>query len=221
MPASALARWSGPALLLWAVCLVVKDSIFAFTHGSSTAAMSGTFLGLDASQYSVVWTPLPLLAAVGLAGLRTRLSPGLGRVGSVGLALALAGALLSFVAGVLQFWILDVDVYFYSPLVFGGWILALVSYLVLAIGLVLAGLSLRRSNAVAGGGSVVLLIGLLALPTLFIRSWVVGDSDDTLPWRLLYVSVMVPWALCWARLGLSVSANDRQAGPVQRTSIAR
>ncbi|MEK6206352.1 MAG: hypothetical protein AABM32_01800 [Chloroflexota bacterium] len=43
-------KWSGSALILWAVHLLVRDFIFAFTHGTTEAAMGLRFLGLNSSH---------------------------------------------------------------------------------------------------------------------------------------------------------------------------
>ena len=139
--------WSGYALILWALHGLARDFVFAFTHGTTEAAMGRTFLGLNSSQYSVVWTAFAPLGLVGLAGVYLQAGPRLSRAGKAGFVVALLGLGLWFVAGVMQFWILDVDVYFHSPLVYGGWLLSLVSLLVLAAGLVLAGIAVHRSNA--------------------------------------------------------------------------
>jgi hypothetical protein len=208
-----MGRWAGPALILWAVHLLAKDVIFAFTHGSSEAAQPGTILGLDASQFSVVWTPFPLLAVVGLTGLRDAISTRLGRLGRVGLGIAIGALALAFVANVMQFWILDVDVYFSSPLIFGGWILSVLANLLATLGLVLAGVDIWRKDPLANGRSVLLIIGLVALPTLLLRAWVVGHSDDSIPWRLAYAGLIVPWAIGWARLGGMIVAIDGERRP--------
>jgi len=44
---------SGAALLLWALHMLVRDYIFAFTHGTTEGAMGLKVLGLTSSQYSV------------------------------------------------------------------------------------------------------------------------------------------------------------------------
>ena len=75
MRTGTLIGWSGLALLLWAAHLLVKDFIFAFTHGTTEAAMGDRLFGLNSSQYSVVWTPFALLGVVGLAGLYAVVTP--------------------------------------------------------------------------------------------------------------------------------------------------
>lgn len=194
-------RWSGFALILWALHLLVRDFIFAFTHGTTEAAMGLTFVGLDSSQYSVLWTPFALLGLVGLAGVYVQVSPRLSKLGKAGFVVAFCGLALSFIAAVMQFWILDVDTYFDSPLVLGGWLLSLVSVLVLTAGLVLAGLDIQRANALPRGRSVILLMGVLLVPTVLFVAYIVGHSDDSFPWKLLYGGISVPYDLCWLWLG--------------------
>ena len=209
MRTGAFIRWSGLALLVWAAHLLVKDFIYAFTHGTTEAAMGDRIFGLNSSQYSIVWTPFALLGVVGLTGLYAVVSSRIGRAGKAGLMVAIVGLTLSFVGGVMQFWILDVDTYFYSPLVLGGWLLWLLSLLIATAGLVTAGLDIARRDALPGARFLVLVIGLLALPTFFFQPWVVANSDDTLPWRLFYGGLSVPYDLCWAWLGSVLIAAGR------------
>ncbi len=206
-------RWSGLALLVWAAHLLVRDFIFAFTHGTTEAAMGDRILGLGSSQYSVMWTPFPLLGVVGLIGLNAVVASRIGRAGKAGLWVAIVGLALSFVGGVMQFWILDVDTYFTSPLVLGGWLLWLLSLLIATTGLIIAGLGIARTDALLGARYLVLVIGLLALPTFILQPWVVGNSDDTLPWKLLYGSLSVPYDLCWAWLGAVLMGAGRDPRP--------
>ncbi len=221
MRAGTFIRWSGLALLVWAAQMIVKDFIFAFTHGTTEAAMGDRIFGLNSSQYSVVWTPFALLGVAGLVGLYAVVSSRLGRAGNASLAVAIIGLALSFVGGVMQFWILDVDTYFSSPLVLGGWILWLLSLLITTIGLIIAGADIARAHAMPGARYLVLVIGLLALPTFFLRSWVVGNSDDTLAWRLLYGSLSVPYDLCWAWLGSVLIRAGRDPAPALASTPPR
>jgi hypothetical protein len=189
--------------------LLVKDFIFAFTHGTTEAALGVTFLGLNSSQYSVLWTPFVLLGVAGLTGLYAEVSPRIGKMGKVGFWVAIVGLVLSFVAAVMQFWILDVDRYFHSPLVLGGWLLSLLAFFISTVGLIFAGLDSGRTNALPRGRFLVLIIGLLALPTFFLIWYVVKNSTDTLPWKLFYGSLSAPSDLCWAWLGYVLIAARR------------
>ncbi|OGO55821.1 MAG: hypothetical protein A2V85_07460 [Chloroflexi bacterium RBG_16_72_14] len=81
MRTGTLIRWSGLALLVWAAQLIVKDFIFAFTHGTTESAMGDRIFGLNSSQYSVVWTPFALLGVAGLTGLYAVVSSLIGRAG--------------------------------------------------------------------------------------------------------------------------------------------
>lgn len=210
----AFIKSSGLALILWALHLLVKDFIFAFTHGTTETAMDITFLGLNRSQYSVLWTPFALLGVAGLAGVYAEVSPRIGKTGKAGFLVAIVGLALSFVAAVMQFWILDVDKYFHSPLVLGGWFLSLLSVFISTVGLIFAGRDIGRTNALPRGRFLVLIIGLLTLPTFFFVSYVVMNSNDTLPWKLLYGSLSVPSDLCWAWLGYVLIAASRNPSPI-------
>lgn len=201
MTAKTFIRWSGFALILWAVHLLVRDYVFAFTHGTTEAAMGLKVLGLTSSQYSVLWTAFAPLGVIGFAGVYVQLSPRLSRVGKAGFVIALLGLALWFMSAVMQFWILDVDRYFHSPLVYGGWLLSLVSLLVLTAGLGLAGLDVQRTNALPRARSLILMIGIILLPTIFLQVYLVQHSDGSLLSKMLYGSLSVPYDLCWLWLG--------------------
>jgi hypothetical protein len=213
-------RASGSALLVFAAHAVARDFIFAFTHGSSEGAVGATLLGFKASQYAALWTPFPLLAAVGLAGVYLETAPRIGTTARVGLGAAMVGFALWFAAGIMQTWILDPDRYFYSPLVQGGWYLSLFAMLITALGMIGGGLAIARRAALPGP-SVVLLIGLLALPTVVGTALVVANSTDSLAWRLAYGSISVPYDACWAWLGLVLVGRVSERGPSPRSAAGR
>ena len=210
MRTNTFVKWSGLALRLWALHLLIRDPVFAFTHGSSQAAMDLTFLGLRAGHYAVLWTPFALLGVAGLAGVYAEVSPLIGKRGRAGLGVAIVGLALLFVAGVMQYWIPGTS--FNSPLSLSGLYLSLLALLVATFGLIVAGLDIRRTDPLPRGRSVVLIIGLVAVPTILFRSWVVMNSPDTFSWRLLYVGAFVPWELCWAWLGYVLVAASRNPG---------
>lgn len=213
MRTSKFIKSSGLALLLWAMHLLVRDYIFAFTHGTTDGAMGLTVLGLNSSQYSVLWTAFAPLGLIGFAGVYVQVSPRLSRLGKAGSFVALLGLALSFMAAVMQFWILDVDKYFHSPLVYNGWLLSIVSLFVLTTGLVLAGIEVQRANALPRARSLILMIGILLLPTALLHPYVVQQSDGSLFSQLLYGSLSVPYDLCWAWLGYVLIAASRDPRP--------
>lgn len=199
---NAFIKWSGYALILWALHLLVRDFIFAFTHGTTEADMGRTFLGLKGSVYGVVWPAFAPLALVGLAGVYLKASPRLGRRGRTGLTIAFLGVALWLIANAIQFWILDTVKDFYTPTMLGGWLLSLASYLLLATGLVLAGIDIQRADALPGGRSVVLIAGIVLVPTVLLAGYLIEHNDGSLPWQLLYGGLSVPYDLCWLWLGL-------------------
>lgn len=107
-------------------------------------------------------------------------------------------------ASVMQNWMAAA---FYSPLVTGGWLLSIASYFVVAAGLVLAGIDVQRANALPRGRSVILIAGILLVPTVLLVGYIVGHSDDSLPWKLLYGGISVPYDLCWLWLGVLLVAG--------------
>ncbi len=209
---SAFIRLSGLALLLWVLHQIARDYIFAFTHGTTEGALGLTVLGLTSSQYSVLWTAFVPLSLIGFAGVYIRVAPGLSRAGKAGFVVAFLGLAMSFLAAVMQFWILDVE-YFHSPLVYGGWLLSLLSLLVLTAGLILAGIAVQRANALPSARPLILIIGILLLPTVFLQVDLVQHSDDSVLTKLLYGSISVPYDLCWAWLGWVLFARSGDPRP--------
>ena len=202
-----LVKWGGLALILWALHLLVRDFTFAFTHGTTESDMSRTFLGLSSAQYAVVWPAFAPLGVIGFAAVYVRVSPRLGRLGKAGFAVSILGLAVYFIASAMQNW---TGAGFYSDMVYGGWLLSILSYFVLAAGLVLAGVDVRRANALPSGRSVILIAGILLIPTALVVGYIVGNSSDSLPWKLLYGTVSVPYDLCWLRLGVLLFARTPQ-----------
>ena len=119
---------------------------------------------------------------------------------------AFLGLALSFIATVMQYWVVDINTYFHSPVVYGGWLLSLAAVFVLAAGLVLAGIDIRRADALPRGRSLVLLIGILLVPTGLLVGYWVGHNDGSLSAQLVYGAISVPYDLCWLRLGVLLLA---------------
>ena len=209
MRKEAFVKWSGFALILWALQMIARDYIFAFTHGSSEYDNRLTLLGLSAGQFAMLGTPFTLLGVLGLAGVYGQASPRLSTAGRAGFLVALLGLGMWFVAQVMVVWILDPVRYFRSPLVYGGWLLSLASIFVLTVGLVLAGIDIRKAHALPRGRSLILTIGILLLPTVLIQGYLVANSDGFFGSKLLYGSLSVPYDLCWLWLGyLLVTATQ-------------
>jgi hypothetical protein len=213
LPTRLFIKASGMALILWAMHLLVRDYIFAFTHGTTEGALGLTVFGLTSSQYSSLWTAFAPLGLSGFAGVYLQVSSRLSRLGKAGFLVAFIGLALWFVGAVMQFWILDVERYFYSPLVYGGWLLSLVSLLVLTAGLALAGIVVQRADALPPARPLILIIGMLLLPTIALQVYLVQHSDDSLLTKLLYGSISVPYDLCWAWLGYVVFTASRLPEP--------
>lgn len=208
-------RWAGIALIVWALHWFVRDITFALTHGTTENDMSRRFLGLSALDYGRLWPPIGLLGVVGLVGVFVRVRSRMGWAGRAGLAVAVLGLVLLFMSSVMQVWIVDPVAEFYSPWVYGGWLLSLVAMLVLTVGLILAGLDIHRVAALTEGRSLLLLSGLLFVPAILGRASLVGTYSDGSPlFSLLYVGLFVPCELCWLRFGqiLIVASRDNVLG---------
>jgi hypothetical protein len=92
----------------------------------------------------------------------------------------------------------------------GGFLLWLLAILIQTIGMTLFGLAIVRSKALRRGNSVPLLIGVLLIPSLIVHLFVFERSDGSVGWAFVYVGAVIPYALCWIVLGLSVW-SPRQA----------
>ncbi len=200
-------RWGGVALILWAVHLLVRDFTWAFTHGTTEQYEGLTFLGLSAGQYAVVWPAFAPLGLIGLVATYVKVSPRLGKVGTAGFVVASIGLSLFFIASVMQYWS---GAGFYTSMVYGGWLLSILSVFVLAVGLVLAGIDIQRGNALPRGRSVVLIAGILLVPTGLLTGYIVGNSENTLPWQLLYGGISVPYDACWLWLGFLLARTPQR-----------
>lgn len=195
-------KWSGIALVLWALHWLVRDYIFAFTHGTTEGAVDATILGIQGKQFGVLWPAFAPLGLVGLAGLFVQASPRLGRLGRAGFVTAGLGIAMWFVSSAMQYWLADIERDFYTPMVYNGWLLSILSVFVLTAGLVGAGIDVQRTRALPQGASLILIIGILMLPELLAVGYVVGHSDNSLFSKLLYGALTVPSDLCWLRLGV-------------------
>lgn len=202
-------RWSAYALIVWASHWLVRDFLFAFTHGTQEGAQFRSLLGFNATQYASLWTAVSALGLIGMVGVYLEAAPRVGRLGTVGFVVALVGFAMSFVAHVMQNWILNPNEYFHSPVVYGGWLLSLAAVLVMTAGLIVAGMGVARTNALPRGRFLLLIIGIILLPTALLHPLVVGSSDGSFATELVYGTLSVPYALCWLRMGLLRRASVR------------
>ena len=196
-----LMRWTGAALIAWALHLLVKDYTFAFTHGTMEEDMSGVLVGISARQFALIWTVFGLLGTIGVSGVYVQVRDRLSWFGRIGFLIAIVGLAMLFLSWVMQYWILNPDAYFHSPVVYGGWLLSIAAVLVVTPGLIMAGLDVARANALPGERFLILIIGVLWLPSAILHPLLVGQSDGSLASKLLYGSLSVPLSLCWLRLG--------------------
>jgi hypothetical protein len=130
------------------------------------------------------------------------------------------GLVLSFIAAVMQFWILDVDRYFHSPLVYGGWLLSILSVFVFTAGLILSGFAIQRTNALPRARSLILIVGSSICPPPFSR-------DRTLSSTLMALSLgscsMAAFRSPWTYVGCgwATSFSPPPAARRQRYLIRR
>lgn len=165
---SILARWGGAAVILGGVLWMVLVPLITLTYpGRAGWGRTDTLLGLAWEDYNRMLPVVLLLLLVGLAELRGRYAARSGRLGKVGLILALIGLALMLVGNVVEFWVAGGIRERMTTIDLIGWIGYSLGYLLLAVGLVLLGVATLRAQVLPRWNGVPLLIGLLVLPMYF------------------------------------------------------
>jgi hypothetical protein len=102
---------------------------------------------------------------------------------------------------VLQYWMVDptVPADFDSLPSTLGFFLENLSYLMLAVGMVMLGITAIRADARPRWFALPLVTGLLVMPTMIFP--LLGFSDGTRTWEIIFTASRVPLALCFALLG--------------------
>ena len=202
MNSSRLTRLGGLATVLGAALFVFFGYVFfVHTHGTTPVNRQGRLFGIGGTGYCRMQIAWPALLAVGLIALRDRHFQGGRNLARIGLNTSLVALGMQFLSTVLQCWLKDPEnpVDFASiPLTLGFYLGAL-SYLVLAVGMVMLGIAARRSNALSRWSILPLVIGLLVMPTLVFEFSTL--STGTRAWDLIYTASRLPLALCCAMLG--------------------
>ncbi len=111
---------------------------------------------------------------------------------------------------VMQWWLKDghVPEDFNSVTLTLGFYLGALSYLVLAVGMVMFGVDVLRRRTLGWASPVPLVIGLLVMPTmLFAFS---GLSTGTPGWDLIYTARLAPLGLCWVLLGYVLYSDQSE-----------
>ena len=198
-------RAAGLAAALSGLLFVLFGLVYyCFTHGSTGVGRNDTLFGLDYGEYGrmqVVWPPL---LALSLAACGATQIPGVGGRARTGLRIAVVGLGLQVIGDVLQYWVSDPDIpsEFYSVPSTLGFYLDALSFLLLAVGLVLLGIAALRAAPRPRWFALPLITGLLVLPTMIFP--LLGFSDGTRMWELVYTTSRLPLALCWALLGMDL-----------------
>ncbi len=202
MKSSTVARLGALATALGGLLFIGSALVFyVFTHGSTGTDRYGTLFGLDGTDYGrmeVAWSALLL---VGLAAFHYGYADILGRKGRVGLAVSGLALAMHVASVVMQWWLKDghVAADFESVTLMLGFYLGALSYLVLAVGMVMFGADALRRRLFGWASPVPLVIGLLVMPTmLFDFSRL---STGTPVWDLIYSASKAPLGLGWVLLG--------------------
>jgi hypothetical protein len=201
-----LVRWSGLATMLGGLLYIALNVIyFVFTHGSTQSARKGILFGLGAADYGrldVIW---PVLLMLGLAAFHNRQPRHLGRSGQWGFIAAMICLAALALSVVLQFWIVDWEADFNSIPVNLGFFLGLLSYIVLAIAMIVYGIATVRVGVRPLWRALPLAIGLLGAASLLIEVLVLSNLlAYGLRWDLTYAANRAPWGLSWVVLGYTL-----------------
>jgi hypothetical protein len=200
-----MVRAAGLATAMAGLLFVLFGLVYyCCTHGSTGVGRNDTLFGLDYGEYGrmqVVWPPL---LALGLAAYGATQLPDAGGRVRTGLRIALVGLGLQVIGDVLQYWVSDPDIpsEFYSVPSTLGFYLDALSFILLAVGLALPGMAALRGTSRPRWFALPLITSLLVLPTVIFP--MLGFSDGTRTWELIYTASRVPLALCWALLGMTL-----------------
>jgi hypothetical protein len=199
-------QWSGLAALLGSTFVIVEAITHVLTHGTTSYDLHAIFtiLGLTSKQYQLAIIPTTwFLFLIAVFGLNALQRPGATRSGQVGFILSALGYALAALGWILQLWIVDVDANFYSVPVQGGFLLWLLSTLIQSIGMTIFGVViLWKKTLPQWAAATPLLIGFLLIPTA--GHGLFGLSDGSAIWNVIYVLLQLPYALCWALLGIAL-----------------
>jgi ABC-type tungstate transport system substrate-binding protein len=122
---------------------------------------------------------------------------------------------LQVLGDVLQSWVTDPSISseIYSAESTLGFYLGYLSFLLLAVGMVLTGISAVRAGDRSRWYALPLITGLLVMPTVVFP--LLGFSNGTLEWDLMYTAGRVPLGLCLALIGTVLWSGT--AAPGDRT----
>ncbi len=171
--------------------------------------------------YNRIFVAPLLLLLVGLLGLSVRSAGGRGRLARTGTIAALVGCALLIAGNVAEFWLVLVqskpnanaayqsgaeEVWIGSEI---GWMLFLLGFLILSIGLVLFGVAAVRANEPPRWRALPLMIGVAGLIAFLFGPFLVAVAD------LLLTLIGVGWILLGYLLRSARSASARQPSRVR------
>lgn len=180
MTASSLARWGGAAGMLGGLVWMWAMTVMAMRFpGVPNVADRET-----GDLMPVLFVAM-LLIAVGLVGLMARYREGMSRLGRLGFALALGGALLAPVSAALSRWVELI------------WVAFVLTFFAMIVGIVVLAVDLLRQGAAPRG--VFVALALAALLLFFF------NAEDTRAW------LGVPFGAVWVWLGVVLWAGRASA----------
>ena len=205
MPSLNFVRWGALAMILGGLLFVVFGLVhFVFTHGSTGVDRHCTLFGLDGTDYCRMQVTWPALLLVGLVALRSGYSGSLGRLGRAGIVTSVVALGMQIASIAMQCWLKDPHVAadFESVTLTLGFYLGALSYLILAVGMVMLGIGAIRAGAWGWERFLPLVIGLLVMPTVLFN--MSGAAGGGLGWDLVYAASRFPLGLSWILLGITL-----------------
>lgn len=216
-------RAGGLAFALGGLLRAVFVAIyFVFTHGSTQYARHErdrlfSMEGADWCRIEVLW---PGLLLGGMILVFWPVASGLRRSGRLGFMLACAALVAELVALVLQCWLFHPDRDFESAWVVTGFVIGVLAYIPLAIGLILLGRSLSRARIFPPVPALLLIAGWLVVPTVVVaavlQDWV---STGGRVWDLALTGTHLPLTLTLVWLGWVVWTGPGRSGEPRAEGI--
>lgn len=160
-----VAQLGGMAVMLGGALLGVLVPLVTLTYpGRAGWASVETVFSLAWEDYSRMLTAALVLTLVGLACLGTRSWARSGSSERAGFIVSLVGLGLVSAGNVLEFWVAGGIRGGVTAVAMSGWTAFSLGFLLLAVGLVILGITAIRAKSLTYGNAVPLILGVLALP---------------------------------------------------------
>ena len=190
-------RWTGILAMIGGAIWAASWTLNAFTQDGTRAV-----LGLSERGWRRLLDPALLFLIAGLTAHQLRSARRLRTLGKIGFVTSLVGLVAMLVGNVIEFWIgelLYVDVPGkFKPTDHVGWVMFLIGFMILSIGLILLGIAHLNAKLLFGWRRILpLSIGLV----LVVLAVVAGPLVEARSANLLLAAMIYAFALGWIALG--------------------